>query len=114
MPVWIVAPIEREPEIKLASWSVRELPGGDRHFVGWNTRGVEGRVSSRIVSFDPEARRGVTNSGRVYELVGDEGTNLDANYVWHVWCGGRTVAQDPDDFRFVEEAELSAHQAPKP
>jgi hypothetical protein len=114
MPVWLTAPIDREPQIRLASWSVRELPRGDRHFVGWNIRGVEGRVSSRIVSFDPETRRGVTNSGRVYELVGDGGANLDADYVWHVWCGGRTVAQDPGDFRFVDESELAGTTAPRP
>lgn len=86
MPVWKTTPVEDEPEITLRSWQIFEVDkeGGDRHFVGWNTQG-EGRVSSKIETFDPVTRRGVTRSGRVYELLGDPGVNMDALYVWDKW-----------------------------
>ena len=46
MPVWKTTQVDDEPEIILGSWSVRELPDGDRHFVGYtNAHGGEGRVA---------------------------------------------------------------------
>ena len=61
--------------------------GDTVHFVGsadfWYS---EGRVTSHIVDFDPKTKRGVSRSGRIYELVG-ESTHLsrDAEYVWSHW-----------------------------
>lgn len=69
------------------SWQVFELtwPGKprSRHFAGdarW-----EGRVSSSIISFDPAIGRGVSSSGRVYQLTGVPGLGLDGEYVWNHW-----------------------------
>lgn len=84
--IWGVAPVAEEPEIRLYNWSIRAvLPERTRHFVGWNRASREGRVSSAIVTFDPATRRGVTERGRVYELVGPPGTHPDAEYVWGRW-----------------------------
>lgn len=80
--VWNVAPIDVEPEIQLYDWQVYEVDGL-RQNVG--ARSSSGRVSSAIVTFDKETMRGVTKSGRVYELVGLPGMNMDAEYVWSTW-----------------------------
>lgn len=84
MPLYVPLPVYVDPEIRLASWRVYALPNGDHHFVGWNLDG-EGRVSSKIVSFDPTTRIGITRSGRAYELVGDPGNDSDALYTWGAW-----------------------------
>lgn len=91
MSVWQVAPVQEHPEAQLVSWRVFELPDGDRHFCGRETTYREGRVSSRVVSFDPESRQGITKSGRCYELVGPPGHNADALYVWGGWCTRNNV-----------------------
>ncbi len=45
-----------------------------------------GRVSSPIVTFDPVAMQGTTQTGRIYELVGRKGWSLNVEYVWIRWC----------------------------
>ena len=87
MPIWRTNPVKEEPEILLSSWSVRELSNGDRHFVGYNfADGGEGRVSSKILEFDPQTLKGKTRSGRVYQLDRySQGYNADAEYVWNRW-----------------------------
>ena len=81
MSIWPPLPVSIDPEIRLATWRVYELLNGDHHFVGWNLDG-EGRVSSKITSFDPVRKIGITRSGRAYELVGMPGHNGDALYTW--------------------------------
>ncbi len=87
--VWPVASISEQPSTRLARWSIWETRKGKeaptRHFVGWSINDSEGRVSSQIVAFDPETRRGETKSGRVYELVGLSGHDRDGDYVFSVW-----------------------------
>lgn len=83
--VWGTAPITEQPELTIESWSVRQLPDGDRHFVVWCKENREGRVSSAIVEFDARTRRGRSASGRVYELSGPPGRDSDAEYVWQSW-----------------------------
>jgi hypothetical protein len=88
MPLWKVGD---EEVVELRDWGVFEIPsldqdGRDRHFVG-STDLDPGRVSSRIVSFDPETMIGVTRSGRQYRLVGNPGVNSDGRYVWANWMG---------------------------
>ena len=85
MPIWATAPITREPEVRLSNWQIVEIDAGTWHFVGFNIRLREGRVSSAIVTFDPEARTGVTRSGRVYKLEGEPGTDPDADWTWAGW-----------------------------
>ena len=88
--VWKCAPVSERPEIVLMDWHVFEvqLPSRNertRHFAGQNVTDNEGRASSAIVTFDPETGRGVTESGRVYQLQGRTGFTGDGQYTWDRW-----------------------------
>lgn len=85
MSVWKTKPVTEQPEITLTRWGIFETPEGDRHFYGYHYAGMEGRVSSKILEFDPIAQVGKTKSGRVYKLEGESGSNPDAEYVLGVW-----------------------------
>ena len=87
MPVWRTQPVEEQGSLTLRSWKIVELPDGDRHLVGYCVENFEGRVSSVIKTFDPQALRAVTGTGRVYTLRGRPGVNADAEYVWNRWLG---------------------------
>jgi hypothetical protein len=93
MSVWLTRPVSQEPSITLTSWMIIETvePEPSRHFVGYNDAGREGRVSSPIVTFDPATMRGITHTGRVYELSGSSGLNGDAEYVLGRWMRGYKV-----------------------
>jgi hypothetical protein len=83
--IWRTTPVDQVPELRLSNWAILELPDGDRHFAGYNLTEYEGRASSKIVEFDGERMRGITASGRVYELVGAPGLTGDGLYVWNQW-----------------------------
>lgn len=83
--IWETQPVEDEPQIILDQWQIFEVDG-NRHFTGYSAMGREGRVSSRIVTFDEETKRGITRSGRVYQLTETgPGFNGDADYVLGAW-----------------------------
>ena len=92
--LWRPADVTQEPETRLQQWQVYQVwanasyPKDSIHFVG-HTGGYhgEGRVCSAVQTYDKERHRGVTKSGRVYELVGHPGHNRDADYVWNRWLG---------------------------
>jgi hypothetical protein len=87
--VWIPASITDEPETRLTQWRIFRVSGdfdqtGDTiHFVGY--AGYEGRVCSPVQKFDSSTKKGITRSGRIYELVGNSGHNNDAMHVWNTW-----------------------------
>lgn len=88
--VWECAPVSERPEILLTDWHVFEvqLPGRterSRHFAGQNVTDHEGRASSAIVTFDAATGRGLTESGRVYQLQGSTGFTGDGEYTWNQW-----------------------------
>jgi hypothetical protein len=56
-------------------------------------RFAEGRVSKAIESLDLVARTGVTRSGRLYELIGEPGSDPDADYVWAMWARANGVTR---------------------
>jgi hypothetical protein len=85
MPFWTFGSVEQEPSVFLASWKIVEVIAGTRHFVGADVYDGNGRVSSAIVKFDLAARRGITSSGRVYNLIGEPGNSWNADYVWNRW-----------------------------
>jgi len=85
MPVWTIAAVADEPQTTLTNWQVVELPNGDRHLVGYAIEAREGRVSSRIHTFDQTTLRAVTRSGRTYQLRGRPGVDTDAACVWRTW-----------------------------
>ena len=96
MSIWAVSSVEDHPEAELVSWRVFELENGDRHFCGYETNFREGRVCSRVESFDPESRQGLTSSGRCYRLLGAPGHNSDALYVWDRWRSRNAVTAFTD------------------
>ena len=91
MPLWTFGTVESELHVRLMDWRVMEATYADsaepctQHFVGCDSYG-SGRVSSAIASLDIARRRGVTKSGRVYELIGRWGGHSNADYVWRSFC----------------------------
>ncbi len=83
--LWTVDAVAAEPEIALVQWSIRRDTAGASYFVGARADDYTGRVSTRVVEFDPKMRRGRTASGRVYELLGPPGYSADAEYVWEAY-----------------------------
>jgi hypothetical protein len=72
--------IEDQPSVQLVNWTIKRTTNGS-FFVG-DAIGAAGRVSTDIVEFDETTKRGRTRSGRVYELVGNEGHSSNGEYVW--------------------------------
>jgi hypothetical protein len=86
MPFWTFGSVEEEPSVWLSSWKIVEVDSGTRHFVGADVYDGSGRVSSAIVTFDLAAKRGITRSSRVYNLISEPGNSWNADYVWKRWC----------------------------
>jgi len=86
MEVWKSPPVELQRIVFLSCWQVMETDEGSRYFIGYSMETMSGRASIHIVKFDPETRRGVTGSGRIYELVGESGVDTEANHLWAVTC----------------------------
>ncbi|WP_136525493.1 SANTA domain-containing protein [Geomonas ferrireducens] len=80
--IWKTPPVSEQPCVYLTRWSVMETQDGARHLVGYNSDNFEGRVSTPIKSFDSVTARVITQSGRIYELVGPPGYDPDADWVW--------------------------------
>jgi hypothetical protein len=110
MPVWPIASVEDEPSTTLVRWSVwTTWPGEERHLVGWAVEDREGRVSSAVRAFDVRTLRATTRSGRVYELRGRPGNDLDAKYVWNQWKRLNDVERCSD----VTKDVWAEHKLPK-
>ena len=115
MPIWSITSVKEEPETKLHDWRIYEVQqaaraGRSRHFVGSVRRDCDGQCSSAIVHFDPVTRRGLSELGRIYQLVG-RGSGIDANasYVWNTWKR-KAGATDVKDVTDEIKALLSATQ----
>lgn len=89
--LWETPPVSDQSSITLTRWSVKETHTGERHFVGYNLEDCEGRVSTAIRSFDQTTGFGITESGRVYRLVGPPGYDPDGDWVWTHWASSRKV-----------------------
>ena len=104
--IWRPCSVEQEPETILTQWRVFKVAGDfggvpeTIHFVG--NVGYEGRVCSPVETYDPVNRRGITRSGRVYELKGDAGYNRDAMHVWARWLN---MSGSPTAVDITEEYE---------
>lgn len=109
MPIWTTAAITEQPELTLESWSIFELPGGERHLVGRAIENSEGRVSSCVENFDIKTMRAMTSSGRVYNLRGRPGHNSDAEYTWNRW----RAINDIRDFVNVSSELWNKHLSAK-
>ena len=100
MSIYKAPSIEQQPYVNLTSWRVFRTPEGDCHFCGRHARQGDGRVSSKIVSFDKDQMIGVTRSGRIYHLVGDMGANSDAQCVASAWMQYNGI--DPATVEYVD------------
>ena len=94
--IWKPNDVTTEPHTRLTQWQVFNVkgePGGDDtiHFVGCAL--YEGRVSSPVLTYDKTTCRGITASGRIYELVSLPGYNSDAMHVWAAWL---SLMDNPD------------------
>ena len=98
--VWAIGHVTEVPEVKLVDWRVFEVQqanraGRTRHFVGSVGRDYDGQNSSAIVRFDPATRRGESECGRIYQLMGrGMGIGVSADYFWAIWrrkCGATDV-----------------------
>jgi hypothetical protein len=91
MPVWLSQPVADRPFRTLVCWSIYQLPSDgnpnqwERHCVGYAVEDGHGQVSSAIQEFDPTTARGVTQSGRIYQLEGPPGNKGNATYAWAGW-----------------------------
>ena len=99
--IWPIATVADCPEITLQSWQIFEVqfpqkPNRTRHFVGFAVRERAGQVSSAIQQFDPQTMRGVTESGRVYQLQGPPGWDADADHTWRRWKSICNIADEVD------------------
>jgi hypothetical protein len=118
--IWGAAPVETEPEKWLEAWQVFRVVkangSDDRfglHFAGRNCREFNGAVSSKIKEFDPVTMRGVTNSGRVYQLVGLPGFCDDAQYVLDNWCIFNQVKAENATEEFMQRFSVSVENLSK-
>ena len=80
-------------------WSVREVSSfldeeTTQHLVG--VVDGYGRVCSPIQEFDRETMTVTTQSGKLYELVGEPGLDMDAAYVFANWCRMNGVTEVTD------------------
>lgn len=90
--IWVISSVPHELDvIKLHDWRVYEIQQADRetrtrHFVGSVGRDDDGQNSSAIVRFDPATRRGESECGRIYQLMGrGMGIGASADYFWAIW-----------------------------
>ena len=112
MPLWKTRPVDEEPVIRLERWRILRTEAGSEHFVGFHSDGRYGRVSSDIEQLDPQARRGVTSTGRIYVLDGPSAWDAQAEYVWERWCGvNRILAYQDVTLALIPDAEDDAHSA---
>lgn len=107
MGIWISPPVELQPMVFLSCWQVMETDDGSRYFIGHNMERGSGRASTRIVKFDPTTRRGVTGSGRIYELVGESSADIPANYLWAVTCAQTGTSSTDVSSEYDQSATIS-------
>lgn len=88
-------PVVSQPEIILFDWALREIPGGERYFVGRQGSGA-GRVSSAVLCLVAEMMAGYTASGRRYRVVGPSRLDGNGAYVWSRWCALHGIGETRD------------------
>lgn len=116
------APVEAEPLKRLCVWQVFKVVKANGledhyglHILGLDVNDFTGAVSTRIETFDPVTMRGVTMSGRVYELVGGPGFSANSIYVLHHWCQVNKVEIEGATTDFMAQYGIARqHADPSP
>lgn len=78
--IWQLADVMDQPSVQLYNWTIKKMKEGE-FFVGDEVRAA-GRVSTKIFIYDEARKVGRTASGRVYQLIGEEGYSSNGEYVW--------------------------------
>ena len=117
--MWKTNPVSTEPTINLIKWNVFAVADKDGldfgcHFNGYSPSGYEGRVSSKIMSFDKETMIGTTRSGLQYRLMDMPGYDGDAHYVYQNWLRINKIAEDDVTDATGEFLTLEQKKAIKP
>ena len=101
MTGWRSGTIGEDAHIVLTDWAVMQvsLGGADgavtRHFIGIRGgRPPRAQVSSPVVTFDPHSVRGVTESGRIYQLNGFSPVSVAVLATWTRWKEINRIVDD--------------------
>lgn len=111
--IWSQPPVTVEPEKWLASWQIYKaisskfsMSNFGYHFVGFDVRGRHGAVSSKLEQFDPLKMRGITQSGRIYQLLGEPGIDPDAQYTLEGWIRQNQVVMHETTKEFIQHYQI--------
>ena len=93
MTAWHLGAVDAEPHIVLTDWAVMQVVTPSpttsittRHFVGICTgKPPRAQVSSPVLVFDPATARGMTESGRIYQLNGFSPIPANVLATWNRW-----------------------------
>lgn len=115
--IWSQPPVAIEPEKWLASWQVYKaisskypMSNFGYHFVGFDVHGKHGAVSSKLEQFDPLRMRGITQSGRIYQLLGEPGVDPDAQYTLDGWGKQNQVVMQEATKEFIQHYQIDLEQ----
>ncbi len=107
--IWPARSVSSEPQKWLHSWQIYKVVKAKAHpevfgyhFVGYDVRGGHGAVSSKIEQFDPVKMCGVTQSGRVYQLIGMPGENPDGQYTLVGWIRANELTMEDATEEFIQ------------
>lgn len=112
--VWNATTVESEPQKWLENWQVYKVVDAKvqpevfgYHFVGFDVQGGHGAISSKVWQFDPVKMCGITNSGRIYQLVGIPGTDPDAQYTLNGWAAANQVTVKDATEEFIQHYRIN-------
>jgi hypothetical protein len=122
--IWSQPPVHVRPEKIIILWFIAKIasakPGGyeagvgTSHFVGIdNNYPWDGAVSSVVTSFNPLTMTGVTESGRVYKLIGRPdkmaGGSRNSHYTIERWAikNGVSVEDATQEFCLIYGVDLT-------
>lgn len=67
-------------------------------------------VSSKIEKFDPATMRGVTRSGRVYQLIDMPGVDPDGQYTMAGWILANELVMEDATEEFIQHYKIDLEQ----
>ncbi len=83
------APVHQEPDEIILFWTIKELVYLDnsinRHLAGYINRKGTFRVTTKIKYFDQLTMTIHTESGRIYNLLGNPGFTQTLELYWAIW-----------------------------
>jgi len=111
--IWSQPPVAIEPEKWLTRWQIYKaisskypMSNFGYHFVGFDESGRHGAVSSKLEQFDPHKMRGISQSGRVYQLLGEPGVDPDAQYTLEGWSQRNQVVMQDATKEFIQYYQI--------